>query len=101
MYLWAKRTKPHCFPTGILTEVISPYCEKASFRSSSLTSGSSPPTNTFSSKNILLKGCTNTCYLYNMYGQNLLTVVLAESISDWEPVADAPSGPRPPKCIHS
>jgi len=46
-YLWANCTKPHCFPTGIFTEEISPYWEKVCLRSSSLTFGSSPPTNTY------------------------------------------------------
>lgn len=25
LYLWTNCTKPHCFPTGIFTEAISPY----------------------------------------------------------------------------
>lgn len=44
-YLLANCTNPHPFPVGILTETISPYCKKGCLRSSSLTLGSSPPTN--------------------------------------------------------
>lgn len=46
-YLLANWTKPQPFPTGILTEAISPYWENACLRSSSVTLGSSPPTNIY------------------------------------------------------
>ena len=46
-YLFANCTKPHPFPTGILTETISPYWENGCLRSSSETLGSSPPTNIY------------------------------------------------------
>lgn len=47
-YLWTNCTNPHCFPTGILTEAMSPHSENDCLRSSSLTFGSSPPTKTWS-----------------------------------------------------
>lgn len=50
MYRWANCTNPHPFPTGILTERISPYWEKACLRSSSLAFGSSRPTNIYKKK---------------------------------------------------
>ena len=46
-YLFANCTNPHPFPTGILTETISPYWENGCLRSSSVTLGSSPPTNIY------------------------------------------------------
>lgn len=47
IYLLANCTKPHPFPTGILTETISPYWEKGCLRSSEVALGSSPPTNIY------------------------------------------------------
>ena len=46
-YLFANCTKPHPFPTGILTETISPYWENGCLRSSAVTLESSPPTNIY------------------------------------------------------
>jgi len=47
LYLFANWTKPQPFPTGILTEAISPYWENVCLRSSSVTLESSPPTNIY------------------------------------------------------
>jgi hypothetical protein len=46
-YLLPNCTKPHPFPTGILTETISPYWENGCLRSSAVALGSSPPTNIY------------------------------------------------------
>lgn len=51
-YLLANCTKPHPFPTGILTETISPYSENGSLRSSAVALGSSPPTNIYNESSI-------------------------------------------------
>lgn len=44
-------TKPHLFPTGILTRTTSPWGEQTCFRTYSVTLGSSPQTNIWRQKN--------------------------------------------------
>jgi hypothetical protein len=84
LYLFANCTKPQPFPTGILTEAISPYWENVCLRSSSETLGSSPPTNIYNESLIsYLKLVINDKSRKTNIRAEKLTVVFVESASDW------------------